>query len=60
MMATLPMASQELNESAQALKHASEKDMADFYDRGEFLTAFRSCLAPLFISWVSNPQAIRL
>lgn len=32
MMATLQMASQELNESAQTLKNASEKDMADFYD----------------------------
>ena len=32
MMATLQMTSQELNESAQTLKNASENDMADFYD----------------------------
>jgi hypothetical protein len=31
-MASLQMTSQELNESAQTLKNASENDMADFYD----------------------------
>ena len=32
LMTTLQITAQELNESAQTLKNASENDMADFYD----------------------------